>query len=74
MRSLLWHQWLAIGLAVIFAINAASQSYLAGLCAFAAVLAIVWGFAESNAAHDARIERDRVVTLARRDREAGVRR
>ena len=74
MTRLLWHQWLSLGLATVLAVKAASSNGTTGLFAFAAVLAIGWGFVASNAADEARVERDRVVTLARRDREAGVRR
>lgn len=70
MTRLVWHQWAAIGLTVILAGNAAAQSYLAGLFAFAAVLAVVWGFVSSNDADAARVERDAAVTWARRRRES----
>ena len=66
MTHLLWHQIATIGLAVIFAINAASQSYLAGLFAVAAVLAITWGFVEANAKDAARAERDDARAMLRR--------
>ena len=74
--SLVWHQIATIGMAVIFAINAASQSYLAGLFAFAAVLAITWGYLEANAKDAARVERDDARRQLRREHEArvGVRR
>lgn len=70
MTGLLWHQWLALGLATIIAINAAGQDIRLGLIAGCWVAALAWGFTSSNAADRARAERDEAMTWLRREREA----